>query len=1410
VCLRVWKILAVTSFMLIVAALISSPAAAQWGNGYTYRRTITIDHTKVPNTDQTNFPVLISSTYSDLATTANGGSVTNANGYDIIFTSDAAGASPLSFEQELYSPTTGQIIYWVNLPTLSHTSDTVIYLFYGNSSVTTDQSNKTAVWDSNYAGVWHLPNGTTLSANDSTANANTGSIYYAGATTGEIGGAASFAGYNYIDVGNGSSLQITGTALTLEAWVYTTQSDPGLYYRIVVKEIGSNNNPYVTYGLYRDAGSNNVWFVLSDAIPDGLGGLSGGPLTMGGWTHLVATYDGSNAKIYVNGSLNNSAATNISIGSTGQPVVIGADTANDYEYFSGSIDEVRISNSTRSADWIAAEYNNQSSPSTFYTVGSANGNGGGGGSPPNISSLSSVLDAPGIPVTVIGTNFGSSQGSSTVTFHGLTAIPTNWSNTSIATTVPSGATTGYVVVTVGGVASNNELFVIVPTPIISSLSTASGVAGTPVTIQGANFGSSQGSSGITFNGVPAVVTSWSNTSVTANVPATATTGNVVVTAGGVASNGVAFAITGPTITGLSSLVGAVGDSVTLYGFNFGSTQASSTVTFNGIPATPTNWTNMSIVVPVPTGAATGPINLTVSGAQTSSAVFTVGSPDTLTGLSITSPSNGATVATPYAVVTGTISGTIGGIDPIVVTCNNSSARLVSTNFYCNTPLSAGVNSITVVATDSAGDTQTASLNVTLGMATPLSLQVTPPNVNMLVGGTQSFTAVDDQGTRRPDATWSVSDSTIASFVSGSPNMLMANAVGQVTVTATVSGISAQTTVTVLSGTSLPAGTVLWSAPPVSGFTVQQMVQAVPTADGPGLYSIESGSNNNMLVRAFRSTGEQMWQITLAGYIYGYGLSAVGDNFGGLLLVGSPNASTGVIVDLDRQSGAQVWQYAVSGYRLLSFGAVGLDGTIYAVENNTSGNGSATYVDSLNGVTGALQAKIELPQSWSYFHCPDETSSVYSGAFVGPAAVMPDGALYLEVFSQQEVEESNCEFAPQPFFFATDTQNLSLLRVSPDGAAGYYSLGPNTPGEVIPDGQGGVLATWTSANGPALADIGTTGTQTTFPISIGSMVLGDNNTAFATDGNSVVSFSVPGLQQLWTYTSTGGSLSFINATPAGGVLINDSQLGAIQLNSSGNANAPVGNLQGSVPLDNWSWVGLVSGELAATFDPDNSNGLSNALPQSALPSPSGTYGSRQPPLCAQNGNHCVLVPAKNVIITPAEPGMGVIARDITYGIYNLAQGNVLIPLYATSRKSTIEDVEAYSSSQDTSAFICSSTNPADATKSCFDYDHNYFVDTLYETNAGLTLSVTQTFYVDRTQVQVFWPVQYQNVWYWYGTPKPANLGKWPNPNPNQRASTPYNQLGAVQQLDSDPQLQATCQPLDGDTWLGTGGCLKMQH
>jgi hypothetical protein len=79
------------------------------------------------------------------------------------------------------------------------------------------------------------------------------------------------------------------------------------------------------------------------------------------------------------------------------------------------------------------------------------------------------------------------------------------------------------------------------TPTITGMSPTSGPVGQAATISGTNLGSTPGT--VTFNGIAAATTSWSATSVSTSVPSGATTGNVVVTASGAASNGMNFTVT---------------------------------------------------------------------------------------------------------------------------------------------------------------------------------------------------------------------------------------------------------------------------------------------------------------------------------------------------------------------------------------------------------------------------------------------------------------------------------------------------------------------------------------------------------------------------------------------------------------------------------------------------------------------------------------------------------------------------------------------------------------------------------------------------------------------------------------------------------------------------------------------------
>jgi hypothetical protein len=173
--------------------------------------------------------------------------------------------------------------------------------------------------------------------------------------------------------------------------------------------------------------------------------------------------------------------------------------------------------------------------------------------PPTLTSLTITSGPVGTPLTVIGTNFGATQGTSVLTFNGIVATPTSWSATSIVTTVPVGATTGPVHVVVLGQTSNNLTFTVTVAPVLTSLNLNSGPIGTPVTLTGLHFGAVQNSSLVFFNGVPATsYAAWSDTSVTTAVPAGATTGLVTILVLGVTSNGITFTVT----TGGSTFVAA--------------------------------------------------------------------------------------------------------------------------------------------------------------------------------------------------------------------------------------------------------------------------------------------------------------------------------------------------------------------------------------------------------------------------------------------------------------------------------------------------------------------------------------------------------------------------------------------------------------------------------------------------------------------------------------------------------------------------------------------------------------------------------------------------------------------------------------------------------------------------------------
>ena len=294
----------------------------------------------------------------------------------------------------------------------------------------------------------------------------------------KIAGALSYNGSSdYTSLPGSSSLNLGGN-VTIEAWIKsssnaTEESIFGGY---------NASSPYAGYGFEIYSGALRFW---SSAVGSWSTSTSS-TYANGSWHHVVVVDNGSTATFYKDGSPDGSSSSQNPGAYTGSKAMAArSDAAQKY---SGTLEEVRISSTARSSDWISTEYNNQSSPSTFYSVGSATTSGGG--SSPSITNLSPSSGAVGTSVTITGSNFGSSQGSSTVTFNGTAATPTSWSATSIVATVPSGATTGNVVVTVGGIAGNGVSFTVEPD--ITSLSSTTGGVEQIVYVAGYNFGVNQG------------------------------------------------------------------------------------------------------------------------------------------------------------------------------------------------------------------------------------------------------------------------------------------------------------------------------------------------------------------------------------------------------------------------------------------------------------------------------------------------------------------------------------------------------------------------------------------------------------------------------------------------------------------------------------------------------------------------------------------------------------------------------------------------------------------------------------------------------------------------------------------------------------------------------------------------------
>jgi len=262
-------------------------------------------------------------------------------------------------------------------------------------------------------------------------------------------------------------------------------------------------------------------------------------------------------------------------------------------------------------------------------------------------------------------------GATNLLFNGTLQPTFNLVNdTLITTTVPVGANTGPISLTNPfGTSVSTFNFTVIQAPSILSFNPSIGTRGSLVNISGSGFSTA---TQVQFNSVTAAFVVDNNNSITATVPATATTGTISVTnpAGTATSSASYTVILAPTVVSFNPTSGPIGTNVAITGNNF---QAISDVKFNGVSASFVVNSATSINATVPVGATTGTISvINGSGTGVSGASYTVTTPPIITNFTPSAGGPGATVTISGTNFTGATQVQFNGVNATGFTVVNSS------------------------------------------------------------------------------------------------------------------------------------------------------------------------------------------------------------------------------------------------------------------------------------------------------------------------------------------------------------------------------------------------------------------------------------------------------------------------------------------------------------------------------------------------------------------------------------------------------------------------------------------------------------------------------------------------------------------------------------------------------------------
>ena len=347
---------------------VSAPISQGWVNDFQYRKKITFNNSAISeNLTSFTVPILFNSSNTDFWAHV------QTSGNDTRFI-DSDDTTELYYEFEKFNHASDEMIAWVKVPQIDANSTTdYIWVYYGNGTVDFDSysGNSSNVWGDDFIAVWHLkedPGGLAPQFKDSKGGNNgTANNMVAGDQQDcKIDGGLSFNGANAkVPTNVGTSVKGM-TQYTVSAWVNTGVLN-GAKHIIYEESIGNaalsrvklaieTTNRFALEGRALDSGNLITWVSPTTNLS---------PNT---WYYVAGVFDSVTGvhHFMIDGVDTTNTVTTSTIANTtpyDTPTIGARPSAT--EFWSGKIDEVRISKIARSVNWLKASHQYEVDQSKF-------------------------------------------------------------------------------------------------------------------------------------------------------------------------------------------------------------------------------------------------------------------------------------------------------------------------------------------------------------------------------------------------------------------------------------------------------------------------------------------------------------------------------------------------------------------------------------------------------------------------------------------------------------------------------------------------------------------------------------------------------------------------------------------------------------------------------------------------------------------------------------------------------------------------------------------------------------------------------------------------------------------------------------------------------------------------------------